>query len=40
MNTLGWIFMTTSLVLVWGGTFWCFSKVLSSPSAERDENEP
>lgn len=35
MTTLGWIFMTFSLVLVWGGTFWCFQKVLETPAEEK-----
>lgn len=40
MTTLGWIFMTVSLVMVWGGTFWCFSKVLRSPSAATEDGTP
>jgi hypothetical protein len=35
MTTFGWIFMTFSLVLVWGGSFWCFKKVLASPTEEK-----
>lgn len=35
MNTGGWITMTISLVVVWGGCFWCFRKVLSSPQEEK-----
>ena len=35
MTTLGWIFMTASLTLVWVGTFWCFKKVLEAPSEEK-----
>lgn len=35
MTTMGWIFMTFSLVLVWGGTFWCFWKVLQTPAEEK-----
>jgi hypothetical protein len=31
MTTLGWIFMTASLSVVWLGAFWCFRKVLSTP---------
>ncbi len=38
MTTLGWIFMTISLSLVWSGTFWCFYKVLTTPNAS-DEGE-
>jgi len=35
MTTLGWIFMTASLVLVWGGTFWCYKRILSTPQEEK-----
>jgi hypothetical protein len=35
MTTLGWIFMTVSLLVVWLGTFWCFKKVLESPAEEK-----
>lgn len=35
MTTLGWIFMTVSLVGVWGGCFWCFKKVLETPAEEK-----
>lgn len=31
MTPLGWIFMLTSLVFVWGLTLWCFRQVLSAP---------
>ena len=35
LSTGGWITMIISLVLVWGGTFWCFKKVLTAdPEAE------
>lgn len=34
MTTLGWIFMSASLLLVWGGTFWCFGKVLRTPDTK------
>ncbi len=29
MTPLGWIFLTASLVFVWGLTGWCFYKVLT-----------
>ncbi len=29
MTPLGWIFLTVSLVFVWGLTGWCFYKVLT-----------
>lgn len=36
MTSLGWIFMLTSVGLVWGFTIWCFKRVLSykEPPAE------
>lgn len=35
MTTLGWIFMIASLLLVWGGTFWCYKRILSTPQEEK-----
>ena len=35
MTTIGWITMICSLVMVWGGTFWCFWKVLKTPQEEK-----
>jgi hypothetical protein len=35
MTTLGWIFMTASLLLVWGGTIWCYKRILSTPQEEK-----
>lgn len=35
MTLGGWITMSLSLVLVWGGTFWCFKRVLTSPQEEK-----
>ena len=35
LSTAGWIIMLVSLALVWGGTFWCFRKVLASPQEEK-----
>jgi hypothetical protein len=35
LTTGGWVTMILSLVLVWGGVFWCFKKVLSSPTEEK-----
>lgn len=35
MTLGGWITMIFSLVLVWGGTFWCFARVLKSPEEEK-----
>ena len=36
MTPLGWIFLTVSLLFVWGLTGWCFYKVLTVKE-ERDE---
>jgi hypothetical protein len=35
MTPLGWIFLTLSMVFVWGLTGWCFYKVLT----HREESE-
>ncbi|MDQ8146226.1 MAG: hypothetical protein P3A27_09180 [Gemmatimonadota bacterium] len=35
LTTGGWVTMILSLVLVWGGTFWCYKKTLSSPADEK-----
>jgi hypothetical protein len=35
MTIGGWITMIVSLTVVWGGTFWCFRRVLSSPQEEK-----
>jgi len=35
MTLGGWITMSLSLIMVWGGTFWCFKKVLTSPQDEK-----
>lgn len=35
MTLGGWLTMLLSLAVVWGGTFWCFAKVLSAPEAEQ-----
>jgi hypothetical protein len=35
MTTLGWIFMSVSLIAVWGGAFWCYRKVLQTPQEEK-----
>lgn len=31
MHTSGWIFMLTSLTLVWGTTIWAYYKLLTAP---------
>jgi hypothetical protein len=35
MTGLGWIFLFASNIFVWGLTFWCFYKVLTT-DAPRD----
>jgi hypothetical protein len=35
MTAGGWVTMILSLAFVWGGTFWCFRKVLASPQDEK-----
>lgn len=35
MTAGGWITMLLSLAVVWGGTFWCFRKVLQNPEHEK-----
>ncbi len=39
MNTGGWIFMLSSLTLVWGTTIWAYCRLLGTPSekSKRDE---
>lgn len=34
MTIAGWITMLVSLAVVWGGTIWCFKKVLATPAEE------
>lgn len=36
MNTLGWIFMLTSLAFVWGATIWAYRRLLSAPPHRAD----
>jgi hypothetical protein len=35
MTTAGWITMIVCNLTVWGGTFWCFWKVLQTPEQEK-----
>jgi hypothetical protein len=35
MKSGGWITMIISLTFVWGLTFWCFRRVLTSPQEEK-----
>jgi hypothetical protein len=34
MNAGGWIFMLSSLALVWGATIWAYYRLLRSPREE------
>ncbi len=35
MTIGGWVTMFLSLSVVWGGTFWCYKKVLTTPQEEK-----
>lgn len=35
MNAAGWITMIVANAVVWGGTLWCFRKVLKTPEEEK-----
>lgn len=35
MTTAGWMMMIVSLVVVWGGTAWCYKRILTSPQDEK-----
>ncbi len=37
MNAWGWIFMLTSLALVWGTTIWAYGKLLRAPPEDSNE---
>ena len=37
MNGWGWIFMLTSLALVWGTAIWAYRRLLSAPRTLPDE---
>jgi hypothetical protein len=37
MTTAGWIFMVTSLLLVWGLSGWCFYRVLRAPPEDASD---
>ena len=39
MTALGWGFMLSSLLFVWGLTLWCFKKVLSAPEEVPEQVE-
>ena len=32
MTVLGWLFLATSTLFVWGLTAWCFYRVLTAPA--------
>lgn len=37
MTAGGWIFMITSLAVVWGTAIWAYSKLLSAPRKRDDD---
>jgi hypothetical protein len=37
MNAWGWIFMLTSLALVWGTTIWAYAKLLGAPREDSSD---
>jgi hypothetical protein len=39
MTTWGWIFMLTSLALVWGTTIWAYCRLLGAPPEGPKEKE-
>lgn len=40
MTFLGVLFMVSSLLFVWGLTFWCFYKVLTAPKDDHVVKPP
>jgi hypothetical protein len=34
MTTLGWLFLTASMIFVWGLSGYCYYRVLTAPPAE------
>jgi hypothetical protein len=40
MNAWGWIFMLTSLALVWGATIWAYCRLLSAPKEKSRDQTP
>ena len=39
MTTGGWIFMLSSLALVWVTTIWAYARLLSAPPPEQTKND-
>lgn len=39
MNTGGWIFMTVSLVLVWGTAIWAYTRLLTAPMERKSGDD-
>ena len=37
MNTWGWVFMLTSLTIVWVTTIWAYARLLSAPREDKKE---
>ncbi len=40
MNTGGWIFMSVSLVMVWGATIWAYTRLLGTPREKKRDQTP
>ena len=40
MHPAGWVLMLVSLGVVWGGTFWCFHRVLTAPPEDHVVKPP
>jgi hypothetical protein len=39
MNTGGWIFMLSSLILVWGTTIWAYCRLLGAPPEDAKKQD-
>ncbi len=39
MTTWGWIFMLTSLALVWGMTIWAYCRLLGAPTEDSNKDD-
>jgi hypothetical protein len=39
MNAWGWVFMLTSLALVWVTTIWAYCRLLSAPSEDAKDRD-
>ncbi|HEX9750533.1 MAG TPA: hypothetical protein VGB22_04475 [candidate division Zixibacteria bacterium] len=39
MTALGWVFLTLSMIFVWGLVIWCYAKVFTIPEEEFERQE-